>query len=112
MSFIDKENLLVTTKSGKLWILNAKGKKSEVSGVPPVLEGGQGGLGDVVAHPKFKTNKLFYISYIASEDKGKTRFATVVRASLDTLNKPNLQNIETIWDQSPPYLARDISHIE
>ena len=73
MSFIDKENLLVTTKAGKLWILNSKGKKSEVLGVPSVFEGGQGGLGDVVKHPNYDTNKLVYISYITSKDNGKTR---------------------------------------
>ncbi|MDB4115306.1 PQQ-dependent sugar dehydrogenase [Planktomarina sp.] len=101
MSFIDKENLLVTTKAGKLWILNSKGKKSEVSGVPSVFEGGQGGLGDIVKHPNYDTNKLVYISFITSKDNGKTRFATIMRANLDLLDKPILRNIETIWDQSP-----------
>ena len=45
MSFIDSENLLVTTKSGKLWLVNTSGEQSLVSGVPNVFAGGQGGLG-------------------------------------------------------------------
>ena len=71
MSFIDKENLLVTTKAGKLWILNTKGEKSEVSGVPSVFEGGQGGLGDIVKHPNYDTNKLVYISLLHQKITGK-----------------------------------------
>ena len=52
MSFIDDKNLLVTTKTGRLWLVNTNGEKSLVSGVPKVFAGGQGGLGDVVLHPK------------------------------------------------------------
>ena len=64
MSFIDSENLLVTTKAGKLWLVNTSGEQSLVSGVPKVFAGGQGGLGDVVLHPNYAQNKLVYISYI------------------------------------------------
>ena len=51
MSFINSDNLLVTTKSGKLWLVNTNGEQSLVSGVPKVFAGGQGGLGDVVLRP-------------------------------------------------------------
>ena len=64
MSFVDSDNLIITTKAGKLWLVNRSGKKSLVSGVPKVFAGGQGGLGDVVFHPNFTNNKLVYISYI------------------------------------------------
>ena len=101
MTFIDNERLLVTTKPGKLWVVNAHGKKSLVTGVPEVLAGGQGGLGDVVLHPNYANNKLVYISYITSDNFGKTRYATVVRGILEQSDKPYLNNIETIWKQSP-----------
>ncbi len=101
MTFIDNERLLVTTKSGKLWLVNARGKKSLVTGVPEVFAGGQGGLGDVVLHPNYANNKLVYISYITSDNFGKTRYATVVRGILEQSDKPYLNNIETIWKQSP-----------
>ena len=38
MSFINSDNLLVTTKAGKLWLVNASGEQSLVSGVPKVFE--------------------------------------------------------------------------
>jgi len=101
MSFIDSENLLVTTKTGKLWLVNTSGEQSLVSGVPKVFAGGQGGLGDVVVHPHYAHNKLVYISYVNSDNAGKTRYASVLRATLGRLDQPHLKNIETIWKQTP-----------
>ena len=101
MSFIDSKNLLVTTKTGKLWLVNTSGRQSLVSGVPKVFAGGQGGLGDVVPHPNFLKNNLIYISYINSDNLGKTRYASVIRATLERSDKLYLKNIEHIWDQTP-----------
>ena len=101
MSFINSDNLLVTTKAGKLWLVNTSGEQSLVSGVPKVFAGGQGGLGDVVIHPNYAKNKLVYISYINSDNAGKTRYASVIRGTLENSDKPQLKNIETIWKQTP-----------
>ena len=101
MSFIDVKNLLVTTKTGKLWLVNIKGKKSLVSGVPKVFLGGQGGLGDVVLHPNFLLNKFVYISYINSDNAGKTRYASVKRAIFVSSDNPHLKALEPIWNQMP-----------
>ena len=101
MSFIDRKNLLVTTKAGKLWRVNTSGKQSSIFGVPKVFAGGQGGLGDVVPHPNYVQNKLVYISYINSDNAGKTRYASVIRGTLENSDKLQLKNIETIWKQTP-----------
>ena len=101
MSFINSDNLMVTTKAGKLWLVNTSGEQSLVSGVPKVFAGGQGGLGDVVLHPNYAKNKLVYISYINSDNAGKTRYASVIRGTLENSDKPQLKNIETIWEQKP-----------
>ena len=101
MSFIDSKNLLVTTKAGELWLINTSGEKSLVSGVPKVFAGGQGGLGDIVTHPNFLQNNLIYISFINSDNAGKTRYASVIRASLERSDRPHLKNLELIWDQLP-----------
>ena len=101
MSFMNNDTLLITTKGGKLWLVNRRGEQSLVSETPKVFEGGQGGLGDVVLHPNYKSNKLVYISYIDSDDEGKTRYATVIRGTLEKSDKPQLKNIEIIWKQTP-----------
>ena len=83
MSFVTHDSLLVTTKAGRLWLVKASCEQSLVSGVPNVFAGGQGGLGDVVLHPNYTENKLVYISYIDSDDAGKTRYASVIRGTLE-----------------------------
>ena len=106
MSFINNDNLLVTTKAGKLWLVSTSGEPSLVSGVPKVFIGGQGGLGDVVIHPNFIKNRLVYISYINSDNAGETRYASVIRGTLENSDKPQLNNIETIWKQTPPQAGK------
>lgn len=101
MSFINSDSLLVTSKAGKLWLVSTSGEQYLVIGVPKVFAGGQGGLGDVILHPKYEKNKLVYISYINSDNEGKTRYASVIRGTLENLNEPQLKNIETIWRQIP-----------
>ena len=101
MTFLNKEKLLVTTKAGKLWLVNASGEKTLVDGVPEVFAGGQGGLGDIVLHPNYTANKLVYMSYVTSDNSGKTRYAVVIRGELELSDTPFLKNIETIWKQAP-----------
>ena len=56
--------MLVTERAGRLRLVR-QGQlvPDPVPGVPAVRVGGQGGLLDVVAHPKFSENRLIYLSY-------------------------------------------------
>lgn len=82
MTFLPDGTLLVSEKRGTLMRLDPTTKrKSAVSGVPAVAYGGQGGFGDVLAHPQFAKNGLVYLSY-AEPDQGDTRGAAVARAKL------------------------------
>lgn len=101
LAFINPKEMLITTKSGQMMLLTTDGQTRHVKGVPPVFEGGQGGLGDVTPHPDFAENQLIYFSFVASSDNGKTRFARVMRGQLTTDAEPELINLEVIWDQTP-----------
>jgi len=125
MTFLPDGELLVTEKNGKLWLLdfaaNTNTAKTEqlsseqdsktsgmkvatkvaVTGVPPTSEGGQGGLGDVILHPDFATNKLVYLSYV--EHDGNVSGAVVATAVLQMqdASQPRLTDLNIIWTQSP-----------
>src|SRR5512147_2381313 len=58
MTFLPDGRLLVTEKKGRLRVVTTDGRVGNVTGVPEVDYGGQGGLGDVVLHPKFASNGL------------------------------------------------------
>ncbi len=101
MTFLPSGNLLVTTKPGKLWLVSPNGNKHFVSGLPDISVGGQGGLGDVVLHPDFATNKLVYLSMVQAHSENGARGAVVVRARLNLNPSPELSDFETIWTQLP-----------
>jgi glucose/arabinose dehydrogenase len=102
MVFLPDGNLLVTEKSGSLYLFNRETReKSIVEGVPSVAYGGQGGLGDVILHPQYQENGFIYLSY-AEEDSSGNRGAVVIRAKLNIgTEKAELTGRETIWRQEP-----------
>jgi glucose/arabinose dehydrogenase len=101
MTFLPDGRLLVTEKKGVLKVYTSGGDAYEVSGVPQVAYQGQGGLGDVVLHPKFAENQLVYLSY-AEPGEGDTRGAAVARAKLELGDQGGkLTNLEVIWRQVP-----------
>jgi len=107
MTFLPDGNFLVTEKPGKMLMMNQAGETlAEISGVPEVAYGGQGGLGDVVIHPDFNENKTVYISF-AEEGENDTRGAAVVKATLNLSDEGGaLTNVEYIWRQVPKVTGR------
>jgi glucose/arabinose dehydrogenase len=102
MAFLPDGRLLVTEKRGALKLFDPKTKRSgEITGVPKVAYGGQGGFGDVALHPDFASNRLVYLSY-AETGMRDTRGAVVARAvlSLDENGGGALGEPEVIWRQT------------
>jgi glucose/arabinose dehydrogenase len=103
MTFLPDGRLLVSEKQGALKLLNVDDKKlGEVSGVPKVAYGGQGGFGDVVLHPQFARNGWVYLSYAEAGDGGD-RGAAVARGklTLDDQGGGALSDVQVIWRQVP-----------
>lgn len=107
MTFLPDGALLVSEKSGRLQLMNAEGTAiSQVSGVPKVAYGGQGGFGDVVAHPEFAANGLVYLSF-AEPGKNRTQGAAVAHARLERDgDKARLDGLKVIWRQQPKTRGR------
>ena len=96
MDFLPDGSMLVADKGGKLYQVK-NGKQTEISGVPTVIVRGQGGLMEVTVHPKFKKNKLIYLSFADGVSPEKIN-TTIARAVLDN---GKLSNIEKIFHGSP-----------
>ena len=108
MAFLPDGRLLVTEKKGRLKLVDVEsGATGEVTGVPTVDYGGQGGFGDVAVHPGFSGNGLVYVSY-AEAGEGDTRGAAVARARLatDAQGGGRLEDLEVIWRQVPKVTGR------
>lgn len=104
MTFLPDGRLLVTQKTGQLRLFDPDtGGISDILGVPVVAYGGQGGLGDVVLHPRFASNRLVYLSY-AEAGAGDTRGAAVARGQLvldASGNGGRITGLQVLWRQQP-----------
>lgn len=104
MAFLPDGHSLVTEKAGTLWLLDkSQQKRFAVTGTPDVTARGQGGLGDVIVHPDFKTNSTIYISYIERDPKDDPYSGAVIERATLTISDSgaNLSDRELIWHQSP-----------
>src|SRR5690606_32875257 len=72
-----------------------------ISGVPAVEHVAQGGLGDVVLHPRFADNHLVYISYAERDDSGLGGAVARATLVLDDAGGGALEDLEVIWRQVP-----------
>lgn len=114
MTFLPGSELLVNEKGGQMWMVSSDEaslglstssaeqlKRVRVAGLPSVQARGQGGLGDVLAHPDFNENQLLYISYV--EREGGDIGSAVIQARLDTSDSssPALVDSRVIWRQVP-----------
>ena len=72
MTFLPDNRMLVTEKGGALKLVTADGALIvTVGGTPAVASEGQGGMMDVVLHPKFAENQIVYLSWSAAGPGGK-----------------------------------------
>jgi len=107
MAFLPDGRALITERGGKLRVHVLGGDSGEVSGVPAVAFGGQGGLGDVALHPQFASNGIVYLSY-AEAGENKTYGAAIARAKLelDESGGGALSDVSIIWRQVPKLEGR------
>ncbi|WP_420573246.1 PQQ-dependent sugar dehydrogenase [Kordia sp.] len=97
MTWLPDESMLVTDRSGTLYHVK-DGKKTAIKNVPEVFARNQGGLLDVMIHPKYKDNGWIYITYSIVDKKEKGSHTALIRAKL----KDNaLTSIEKLYQGSP-----------
>jgi len=108
MTFIpDSPYALISEKKGKLMLWEKEGEVVEVSGVPEVDYGNQGGFGDVILAPDFAESKNVYLSWVEAGEKD-TRGAVAGMAKLDMSANggPALTGLKIIWKQFPKVTGR------
>jgi len=98
---------LVTERSGRLKLWSAMAKPRVILN-QSVDYGGQGGFGDVILAPDFKSGKppTIYLSWVEA-GPNDTRGAVVGRATyLDLVDGPGVFEPQIIWRQTPKVTGR------
>jgi glucose/arabinose dehydrogenase len=96
LAFLPDGGVLVTERAGRLLRLERGRPPQMITGVPAVYNHSQGGLFDVVLHPRFAQNRLLYLSFAGgTAGRNQTRIA---RARLDG---NRLVDVRTIFQVTP-----------
>ena len=97
LTFLPNGRMLVTERPGRMRIVERDGRLSApLTGVPPVVAAGQGGLLDVALHPQFAQNQLVYWSFSEAGEGGAG--TAVARGKLDG---NSLADVQVIFRQAP-----------
>jgi aldose sugar dehydrogenase len=92
--------LLVTDKSGFMWLLNNDGSiVKKIKGFPKVDDYGQGGLLDVALDPLFENNHVIYWSY--SQPIGDSVNLTAVAKGVINEKDTLVKNVQVIFRATP-----------
>jgi glucose/arabinose dehydrogenase len=101
LTFLPSGKMLVTEKPGRLRVVTADGTLSPpVAGLSPVDTRNQGGVLDVVLHPKFASNNLIYWSFSEPHEGGLTNTA-VARGTFVDGPTPRVNDVQVIYHQVP-----------
>ncbi len=96
VAFLPEGGMLVTERPGRLWHLSGDSVR-RIEGLPEVRAVGQGGLMDIILHPRYEENGWLYLTYSASYGDGVgTR---LVRARL---GEERLEDVRQLFEMDPP----------
>ena len=81
---LPNKDYLISDRKGKLYLVDQKRNKTEITGIPAVMAKGQGGLLDIALHPKFAQNGWVYMSYSKFKMDGSTTLTStgIVRGKI------------------------------
>jgi glucose/arabinose dehydrogenase len=118
IAFLPDGRMIVTEKTGKLWLITQQGQKTEIAGAPSVLYGGQGGFLGVYVSPNYARDNSIYLTYSEPHEETAPAAAggrgappacpndatkvcgsslALARARLQLGASPSLQNLQVIW---------------
>lgn len=104
LAFLDDQTALVTERPGTMVLIDlTNGSMVNVSGVPRVEDGGQGGLLDVALAPDFASTGTVFLSLAEPREEGTTG-TSIASATLTGWQSgtPALENVQIIFQQTKP----------
>jgi glucose/arabinose dehydrogenase len=96
LAFLPDGRMLITEKTGPVWLVTQAGAKTPVANVPPVLVQGQGGMLGVYLSPHYATDHFVYLTYAEPGDGGSSLALARAKLSLGA-NTASLDGLQVIW---------------
>jgi glucose/arabinose dehydrogenase len=95
--------LFITEKGGTMKVVDPRtGQRGDVTGMPQVAYGGQGGLADFIFAPDYARSHAIYLSW-AEAGQGNDKGGAVGRGTLTcpALGNCHVDGLKVIWRQQP-----------
>ncbi len=100
LAFLPDGRMLITEKTGPVWLVSQKGDKIPVGNAPPVYFSGQSGMHGIFLSPNYAKDHSVYLTYAEPGDYGGG--LALAKATLNaTATSATLEKLEVIWRQMP-----------
>ena len=97
VAFLPDGRMLITERPGRLRVVSGgRLEPQPIAGVPEVVAQGQGGLFDIMLHPRFAENSLVYFSY-----NGRGPGGSGTELARAKLAGQRLENVQVLFRQDP-----------
>jgi glucose/arabinose dehydrogenase len=96
LAFLPDGRMLVTEKTGPIWLVTQAGVKTPVANAPAVLHQGQGGMLGIFLSPHYATDHFVYITYSEPHDGGSSLALARAKLSIGS-DKTSLDDLKVIW---------------
>jgi glucose/arabinose dehydrogenase len=101
IAFLPDGRMLVTEKTGPIWLVTQAGAKTPVANVPAVLARGQGGMFGAYLSPHYASDHMVYITYAEPGDGGSSlalaRAKLTLGPSTGGKDTASLDGLKVIW---------------
>lgn len=101
LAFLPDGGFLVTERSGRLLHFDSGLRRTEVSGVPEVLDKGQGGLLDLAVARDFSRSREIFLTFSKPYRNGRRGGTALASATLSDDNT-SLTNVELLFEMGRP----------
>ncbi|MEO7457989.1 MAG: PQQ-dependent sugar dehydrogenase, partial [Gemmatimonadaceae bacterium] len=96
IAFLPDGRMLITEKTGPVWLVTQQGAKTPVANAPAVRYGGQGGMLGIYTSPNYATDHNVYLTYSEPGDTGSSLALARAKLTLGT-NSASLDGLQVIW---------------
>lgn len=96
LAFLPDGRMLVTEKTGPVWLVSQAGAKTPIANVPAVLAQGQGGMLGVYLSPHYARDHFVYLTYSEPGDGGSSLALARAKLSL-AKDTASLEGLKVIW---------------
>jgi glucose/arabinose dehydrogenase len=98
IAFLPDGRMLVTEKTGPIWLVTQAGDKKPVANAPAVLSRGQGGMFGAYLSPHYASDHMVYVTYAKPDGAGGSSLA-LARAKLSVkADGASLDDLKIIWE--------------